>query len=444
MTPPRPQAPRAGSATAVRPASPPAPHVPRSTLLRLIAGVWARIEDRDQRSGNSSYYLILGSTIALTAVGLLMVLSSSAVEAIAEEGSSYALFLKQGMFGVAGLALMFILSRLPVRTIKLLAWPAVGVAVLLLIAIFTPLGYEVNGNRSWLRLGGLTAQPSEAAKFALCLWMPLILARKGPLLRQVRHALIPVLPVAGMIIVLVVLQHDLGTSLLLTLIVIATLFFAGVPKRLFLVAGVLAAAGAVVMALGSGNRMCRITGWLGDGQCVGINDQANAGLGALASGGWWGLGLGQSRQKWFYIPEAHNDFIFSIIGEELGLVGTIVVLCLFGILAIAILRVIMRHTDPFVRITSGAILTWILGQAFVNIAMVTGLLPVIGVPLPFISYGGSSLLVVLCGIGVVLSFARARPTPRRGTGGASRVSLLTGRDGRFEPDLAGPSGRGRG
>lgn len=440
ITPPRPQAPRVG-ASPVRPAP---PRVPRSTLLRLIAGVWARIEDRDQRSGNSSYYLILGSTIALTAVGLLMVLSSSAVEAIAQEGSSYALFLKQGMFGILGLIGMFVLSRLPVSMLKKLAWPAVGLAVLLLIAVFTPLGYEVNGNRSWLRFGGLTGQPSEAAKFALCLWMSLILARKGALLRQLHHALIPVLPVAALIVGLVVLQRDLGTSLLLVMIVMAILFFAGVPKRLFVVAGVLAAAGAVAMALGSGNRMCRITGWLGAGQCVGVNDQANAGLGALASGGWWGLGLGQSRQKWYYIPEAHNDFIFSIIGEELGLVGTLVVVCLFGILAIAILRVIMRHTDPFVRITSGAILTWIIGQAFVNIAMVTGLLPVIGVPLPFISYGGSSLLVVLCGIGVVLSFARTRPTARRGvpTGsGVGRVPLLNGLDRGTD---ARATGRGRG
>ncbi|WP_188668488.1 putative lipid II flippase FtsW [Tersicoccus solisilvae] len=440
MTPPRHQAPRTGSVAAARPAGPrpAAAHVPRSTALRLVAGIWAKIEDRDQRSGNSSYYLILGSALALTAVGLLMVLSSSAVEAIAEEGSSYALFLKQGMFGIVGITGMFVLSRLPVRYIKMLAWPAIGLAVLLLVAIFTPLGYEVNNNRSWLRLGGFTAQPSEAAKFALCLWMPLILARKGALLRRLHHALIPVLPIAALIVGLVVLQHDLGTALLLMLIVVATLFFAGVPKRLFVIAGVIAAVGAGALALSSGNRMCRITGWLGGSQCVGINDQADAGLGALASGGWWGLGLGQSRQKWFYIPEAHNDFIFSIIGEELGLVGTIVVLCLFGILAIAILRVIMRHTDPFVRITSGAILTWILGQAFVNIAMVTGLLPVIGVPLPFISNGGSSLVVVLCGIGVVLSFARTRPTPRRFgvTGSASaRLPLLT---------PAGTTGRGRG
>jgi cell division protein FtsW len=165
------------------------------------------------------------------------------------------------------------------------------------------------------------------------------------------------------------------------------------------------------MVATSSNRGGRISAWLGlncdDGADLCL--QSDNGLFAMASGGWFGVGIGQSRQKWNWIPEAHNDFIFAIIGEEFGLIGTLVVVLLFGILAVATIRVALRYTDPFVRILMGSILVWLIGQAFVNIGMVTGLLPVIGVPLPFISYGGSALTFTLAAVGVLLSFARKTP-----------------------------------
>lgn len=386
-----------------------------ASRYRLVSGpvarFWSLLEGGRDTSGSFSYYLIMGSTLALTAIGLMMVLSSSAVESIASNESPYSLFLKQGMWACAGLVLMFLLSRFSVAGLKKLAWPSLILAIVLLALVFTPLGFGVGGNRNWLKLGPLTAQPSEAAKLALSLWMATVLARKGPLLHQWKHAVVPVLPVAAMVIGLVLGGKDLGTAMIMMMLVAAALFVAGAPLRLFGLAGIAAVLGSAILALNSTNRMDRIGSWLGqncdNGQ--GLCMQSLNGLYALASGGWLGVGLGQSRQKAFWIPEAHNDFIFAIIGEELGLLGTLVVVALFGILAIAVVRVVMRHRDPFVRILGGSIAMWILGQAFVNMAMVLGLLPVIGVPLPFISYGGSALVFLLAGIGVIMSFARRVP-----------------------------------
>ncbi|MFD1212747.1 putative lipid II flippase FtsW [Arthrobacter sp. GCM10027362] len=358
-----------------------------------------------------TYYLILGTTLALTAIGLLMVLSSSAVESIAEGESPFGLFLKQGLFAVVGIVLMLVLSRFPVARFKKLAWPAVGISLLLLLLVFTPLGQDVNGNRNWIKLpGGMTAQPSEAAKLGLSLWMASVLARKGPMLSQWKHAVVPVLfPVGALVVGLVLLGNDLGTAMIILLIVAGTLFIAGVPMKFFGIAGSGVGALVLLAALTNSNRLSRITMWM-DQSCddtTGLNMQSCNGLFALASGGWWGVGLGQSRQKYSWIPEAHNDYIFAIIGEELGLLGTLVVVALFGILAIAVVRTVLRQQDPFVRILAGAIMVWIIGQAFVNIGVVTGLLPVIGVPLPFISYGGSALTLTLSAVGVLLSFARS-------------------------------------
>lgn len=379
--------------------------------LRRLGRLWSAVEGSNGRSSGSSYYLIVGATLALTAIGLMMVLSASAVESIANGFSPYSKLRQQAIYAVAGLVLMFILSRLSIRTLKLLAWPALGLGFALLLLVFSPLGVAVGGNRNWIEIGPLSGQPSEAAKLALALWMATVLARKAKLLHRWQHVLVPVVPVAAMAIVLVLLGHDLGTALILMLVVAAALFFAGAPLRMFAFALLAAIGAATLMTVNSANRMGRVQSWL-RGECPPIEPgcyQSTNGVRALASGGWTGAGLGQSQQKWSWIPEAHNDFIFAIIGEELGLLGTLVVVTLFGILAVATVRVIMRHTDPFVRILSGSILAWIIGQAFVNIGMVTGLLPVIGVPLPFISYGGSALIFVLGGIGLILAFARKSP-----------------------------------
>jgi len=297
-----------------------------------------------------------------------------------------------------------------------MGWPLLTAAFIALILVFTPLGMTVNGNRNWLNVGGLTAQPSEFAKLALIIWAAAILARKQPLLGRWQHAVIPLLPVGGAIMAVVALGHDLGTTLIIMMILAATMFYGGVRIKVFTAAAAACAVAALVLAATSGNRMGRISSWLGMGSAEdsqGLGYQALNGEYALASGGWFGLGLGQSRQKWNWIPEAHNDFIFTILGEELGLAGTLLVLGLFAVLAIAVFKTIARTQDVFSRIVACSVITWILGQAIINIAMVSGLLPVIGVPLPFISYGGSAMVSSLAGIGMILAVTR-RPSAAPG------------------------------
>jgi cell division protein FtsW len=347
--------------------------------------------------------------LTLAGIGLVEVASASSVESVAAGVNPYDLPLKQGMWTLAGVVIMLVLARLPVRSIRKLAWPMLISAVIALGLVFTPLGMTVNGNRNWLNVGGFTAQPSEFAKLALIVWGAAVLSRKQALLHQWKHAVIPLLPAGAVIIALVALGHDLGTTLIIMMILAATLFYGGVPLKVLGVAGVAGAVAALVLAATSGNRMGRIFSWLGMGSAEdsqGLGYQALNGQYALASGGWFGVGLGQSRQKWNWIPEAHNDFIFTILGEELGLAGSLLVLGLFAVLAIAVFKTINRTRDTFTRIISSSVITWIIGQALLNVAMVSGLLPVIGVPLPFISYGGSAMVSSLCGIGIVLAVTR--------------------------------------
>lgn len=374
------------------------------------------LEGSRRKATGSAYYTILGASLALTAIGLMMVLSASSVESIAASagesvGSTFSFFMKQALFAALGVAAMLGLSRLGPQTYRKLAWLALIGAFFLLILVFIPgVGKEVGGNRNWIEIGPISGQPSEAAKLAMAVWFASVLATKQKLLTSWKHALVPVVfPGGAVLIGLVLIGKDLGTVIIMGMIMIASLFFAGAPLRFIAAMVAAGAGGAALMSMVSGNRTSRISAWLGQDCGAGLCDQANAGLYALASGGWFGVGIGQSRQKWSWIPEAHNDFIFAIIGEEFGLLGTLLIVLLFGVLAVATIRMTMRHTDPFIRIVCGSILVWIIGQAFVNIAMVTGLLPVIGVPLPFISYGGSSLTFTLMAIGVLLSFARKVP-----------------------------------
>ncbi|MGP5162721.1 putative lipid II flippase FtsW [Arthrobacter rhombi] len=400
-----------------------------------VSRFWSWVEGDPRKDGRTGYYLILGSTLALTVIGLMMVLSSSSVEAISKnpDASSYDQVIKQGIWAVLGIVMMLVISRFSLPTFKKLAWPALLISGFLLLLVLTPLGLEIYGNKNWIKIGSLTFQPSEAAKLALAVWAASVLSKKSKLVGQTSHALIPVLfPGGAVLLGLVLVGRDLGTALVIGLVLVAALFLGGVRLKLFAMAGVVGAAAAVVMVLVSGNRMTRIYAWLGlncdtqPGACY----QSTQGIYALASGGWWGVGLGQSRQKWNYIPEASNDFIFTILGEELGLLGTLVVVVLFAILAVAMYRVAARHQDSFVRIATGGIMAWLIGQAFLNIGMVTGLLPVIGVPLPFISSGGSALLLSLMAVGVVLCFARSRPDASSELPSETTSSVGTARNAR--------------
>ncbi len=375
----------------------------------------------------TTFWLLLGSALALTVFGLVMVLSATAVEAVGTVDGAYGVFLRQLTWAGIGLVSMFVVAFMPRDWLKKLAWPGMVVGVLGLALVLTPLGYEVQGNRNQIRIGGFNGQPAELAKIALCLWTGVVLARKGPRVRELQHTIVPVLmPGAALIFAFILWGRDLGTALVFGFFLAAMLFVSGTKARYFFFAGATGAVGAVLLALMSPNRTVRIQAWLGINDACSLPQdfcyQSQQGLYALASGGFWGVGLGQSRQKWNYIPEAENDFIFTILGEELGLLGALTVLLLFATLALGMFRVASRSTETWVKITTVGIMAWVIGQTFINLAMVTGLLPVIGVPLPFISYGGSALTANLIAVGVVMNFAQTQRIEARERAAGSRAS----------------------
>jgi cell division protein FtsW len=320
--------------------------------------------------------------------------------------------LKQGLFALIGVPIMLIASRFPVAFYKKLAWPALILAVAFQLLVFTPLGHSNDGNRNWITIAGFQAQPSEFLKLALALWVAFVLFRKRTLLTKWQHVFIPLVPVAGLAIATVIAGRDLGTAMILVLVVLGALFFSGVKLRIFLLPAIGAAAFVAYFAIASPDRMRRFMSFLNP-NCLDdyFNDcyQPLHGIWGLASGGIFGLGLGNSREKYDWLPAAANDYIFAIVGEELGLIGCAVVLALFALFAVGAFHVIRKTDDPFVRIAAGGITVWIVGQALINIGVVLRVFPVLGVPLPFMSQGGTSLLSVLLACGVLLAFARTLP-----------------------------------
>ena len=377
------------------------------------------------------YYLVLGSTILLTVLGLVMVLSASSVESYAASGSSWAIAQRQAMWVVIGIPALLVASRLPVAWFRRLAVPALVVSLVLLVLVLVPgIGVSVNGNQNWIDIGGsIRIQPAEAAKYALVLWGADLLTRKRKLLHENKHLLIPLLPVAAIVIGLVLLGGDLGTSLILMAIVAGLLFVAGAPFRVFIALAAPALAVILFMTFQRSARLSRLQSFLDPfADYEGAGWQAAHSLFALASGGWWGVGLGASREKWGNLPEAHTDFIFAIIGEELGLVGTLTVLLLFGALVLGALRIALATDDLFVRFASGGIVVWIGVQMIINVGGVLSVLPITGVPLPLVSYGGSALVATMFALGMLLSFARSLP--------GARNALRQRRSARWRPRFA--------
>jgi cell division protein FtsW len=360
----------------------------------------------------TSYYLLLGASTLLLTIGLMMVLSASSVYSYTQyDGNSYYVFFRQLTWVVLALPIAFVASRLPHRLIRGLAWPGLAVSTVLLVLTQVPgLGREVNGNTNWLALGPLTIQPSEIAKLAIILWCADLYARKERLLGDWKHTLIPVLPVTGLLTLLVIKGGDLGTALVLFAIILGMLWVVGAPARLFGGALLVVAVLALWLASTSAERLERLTNFADPFKNYeGAGWQAAHGLFAMSSGGWFGKGISASQQKWGSLPEAHTDFIFAVLGEELGLVGTLLVLALFLTIAYAGIRVATRTTDPFVRYMAAGITIWLTVQMMINVGMVLALLPVIGIPLPLVSYGGSALLPSLVALGLLVSFARSEP-----------------------------------
>ena len=359
----------------------------------------------------TSLHLVLASTGLLLGLGLVMVLSASMVESYEKTGSAYSVFANQATWVALAVPTFWLGVRLPPRMYRRLAYPALLASLVLLVAVLIPgVGLEVNGARRWLVFGPLQMQPAELAKLALALWGADLLVRKHRLITQARHLVMPLVPVAALLAGLVVLEPDLGTSLCFAMVLFGLLWTVGAPGRVFGVLLGMAAAAAGAMVLVEPYRMERMLHFMDpDHDPLGTGYQPLLGLSSLASGGWFGVGLGQGRAKWLNLPEGHNDYIFAVLGEELGLLGCLVVLMLYATLAYAGLRVARRTADPFARLASAGVTVWIVGQAVLNMGYVSGLLPVTGVPLPLISAGGTSLLVTVLALGMLASFARHEP-----------------------------------
>lgn len=358
---------------------------------------------------NITVLMLWSVTVFFVAFGLIMVLSSSSITSYLSGDGFLGSFSRQAMYAAIGLTLMFVVSRFPVAFWKKGAWWFFGASILLQLLVFTPLGFEVGGNRNWLRITStIGMQPAEFLKLAMIVWMGAVLHTKEKLLSKPVHVIIPaMIPGALIAIATVLLGSDLGTALVMFGIVLGVFFFADIQLRVVL--GTLGAAAliAVLFVITSGNRMRRVLGLFTSAEDYSGHDwQPLHGIWALAGGGVFGSGLGASKAKWSWLPAADNDYIFAIVGEEFGMFGAVAVIILYIVLAVLLLNIIGLARDRFGKALVGGVLVWVVGQAMINIGVVLRLLPVIGLPLPLLSAGGTALIATLLAIGVVLSVAR--------------------------------------
>ncbi|MDY6999983.1 MAG: putative lipid II flippase FtsW [Actinomycetota bacterium] len=402
-----------GSATsAVTAAATPAAHVPRTRF-----GTWLN-------RPMTSFHLIIAVAALLTTMGLTMVLSASGVYSYDTDGSPWVVFGKQVLWTAIGLVAFYIALRTRVSVMRRFAFAGFAFSVVLLILVLVPgIGKIANGSRGWFVVAGFSMQPSELAKIALAIWGAHLLAARRMERASLREMLVPLVPAAVIALALIVAQPDLGQTLSMGVILLGLLWYAGLPLRVFLTSlGAVVVSGAV-LALAEGYRSARVQSWLNPGaDAQGSGYQARQARFALANGGVFGDGLGQGTAKWNYLPNAHNDFIFAIVGEELGFIGAAGLLCLFGLFAYTGMRIARRSADPFLRLLTATATLWILSQVFINVGYVVGLLPVTGLQLPLISAGGTSTATTLFIIGIMANAARHEPE--------AVAALRAGRDDR--------------
>ncbi|MEA3076630.1 MAG: cell division protein FtsW [Actinomycetota bacterium] len=361
------------------------------------------------------YVFLLMVVGGLTLIGLVMVLSASSVQALRNHGSSWYFFNRQLLWVGIGTAAMAATSRVDYRQWRRFGVPLLVVAMVMMVLVLIPgIGIRVSGSSRWLGYGPFRIQPSELAKLGILLFSADLLTKRGDRMRDWRFTVRPVVGFYLGIAVLLLCQPDLGTALVTGCIVMGVVFLAGTPLLWMGGLGAGAGLGTLLLAKVEPYRWRRMTSFrnpLADVTNTGY--QAAQGRVALASGRLTGVGLGSSRAKWGFLPAAHTDFIFAIIGEELGLLGALLVVGLFGALAYLGARTAMRAPDRFGFLLAGGITAWVVGQAVINIGAVTGLLPITGVPLPFVSSGGSSLVPMMAAIGMLLNVTRqVRPRPK--------------------------------
>ena len=379
------------------------------------------------------YHLLVLVTLGLVAFGLVMVYSASSARAMLAAGDPAYYLKRQALYALVGLAALAVLSRVDFRALRFAAAPLLGVSFFLLVAVLA-LGTEVNGARRWLSTGVIDFQPSELAKLALALWVAAFLARR-PAPRTLSELLRPLGLVVGLAAGLILVEPDLGTAIAIAVMVTAMLVVAGTPSRVL--AGGAGIAVAILLAAIwlEPYRRTRFLSFLDPWQDPdGAGFQSVQAMIALGSGGFLGVGLGESVQKVYYLPEASTDMIFAIVGEELGLLGSIGVIAAFALFGYAGFNIALRCREPFGKSLATGLTALVCGQAAVNMGAVLGLLPLTGIPLPFVSYGGSSLVIGLASVGVLLNIAV------NGERKEAQVSDRRRRDSRTRP--AGARGRG--
>lgn len=350
-------------------------------------------------------------TLGLVAFSVIMVFSSSSVTSFVHTNSFFAEGTKQLANAILGLVAMVFAATRSHGFWQKAALPLFGFILFLQLLVLSPFGYELYGNRNWLRLGGVTVQPSEPLKIALVLAVGVMIYRREGRMRTFKEEMMPsVFPLGFVALGSVLLGRDLGTAMVMGFILIGALYFAEVRLKTIMALIGFAAIGAILFVITSPNRLARISSHLSSAaeDYSDIEWQPLHGLWALAGGGLFGVGPGNSKAKWSWLPAADNDYIFAIIGEELGFVGGLILILVYIVLGFVLLQVIRTSPTRFGRTVVGGVLVWIVGQALVNIAVVLRLLPVLGVPLPLVSSGGTALISCMFAMGVVISITRER------------------------------------
>jgi cell division protein FtsW len=362
-----------------------------------------------KRERHSVSWPLLTAVLALVAIGVVMVYSASAVRSYLAGGDPGAQGIQQAIWAVLGLGAMYLASRIDFRLLRYLAIPAYLVSLALLVVVLVPgVGAEAFGSRRWLVIPGVGSfQPAEVAKLAICIYLAHWLDRRGKLARSFWNGLVPFSLLVAPGFVLIAMEPDLGTSGVYAITALSIFFMAGANLLYLGAIGSAVGAAAFVMVTSTPYQLQRVQTFLDpfrDPMGAGYN--TIQGLYALALGGLAGQGLGASKQKFLYLPAPSTDFIFAIIGEELGLVGTLTVVALFLLVAYHGYRIAIHAPDTFSGLLAAGITTWLVVQAGINMMVVTALLPVTGIPLPFISYGGSALTINLVAVGILLSISR--------------------------------------
>ena len=357
--------------------------------------------------------MLVGSTLGLSIFGLIMVFSASSIYSLENKGSTWAILLRQFIFLVISIPMAWVLSRFSLTRWKFIARFGVVASIGLLIIVQIPgVGKSVNGNHNWISLGFVDVQPSEVAKFLMILWAGAILAKRERAGDIQANVLKLIAPAFLLCIGLVLIGKDLGTASVFAFVLAGLLWVSGVHLKLFAAISAAGFLGIAALILSAPYRVARFSVFLNPfaaDQYKSVGWQPAHSLLGLASGGLFGVGLGASRQKWGNLPEAHTDFIFSVIGEELGLFGTLAVLLALSILIFSIFKIALRSNDPMVRYVCSGIGCWIGIQTILNIGSAISVLPVVGVTLPLLSYGGSALIATYMGIAFVIGAARRDP-----------------------------------